>query len=469
MTFRYHGNWCGPGWSDGRYVQSTHGFAPAVDEFDETCRQHDFALSGGRSDRAADKAFYEANIGRGTKRTVAALLVLGRSMADRAFAGNKQTEETTTMNKQSLRGAKAKQQKGQGRPTPHNTRVAAPVSIGSVVRAVKTQHVQTKNGAILRGTDFIAPVEGTGVATFGLGKSALLSPAYFLSTFLGNMARSFEKYRWNKLRIHYVPKVATSAAGQIVLCSSHSVSEPCLSGESGTFLQRAMSQGNAAMGPLWMENYIDIEVKKDFKMVDPATTSDPDDAIAEELQVYVQTLASGQVGYLYAEYEVEFTELTYQPHATSIPIPTGPGLRVILADQLAVNAAGDDWTLVDTGASLNLASVPNGAIYRAVFDLQGSNPYTGGSFGNGFQLIATGRSNLTTTVVNQNAFPLTGGTTLYLVVFGSRVLVYTSIEAAINGNGSGQVFFNFASTVAGSYQFDLALIRLGVQTIAQVQ
>lgn len=468
MAFRYHGNWCGPGWSDGRSVPSTLGYAPAIDEFDETCRQHDFALSGGRSNFGADRAFYDDNVGKGFKRTLAAVAVLGRANLDHLFAANK-TKQLTTMTKPSLRGAAHKAPMKKNQPTPHNRIVAAPVALGSVVRAIKTQHIQTKNGAILRGTDFISPVEGQGVATFGLGKSALLSPAYFLSTFLGNMSRSFEKYRWNKLRIHYVPKVATSATGQVVLCSSHSVSEPCLAGESGTFLQRAMSQGNASMGPLWMENYIDITVSRDFKMVDPATTTDPDDAIAEELQVYVQTATAGQVGYLYAEYEIEFAELTYQPHATSIPITTGPGVRVTLRDQNGINSALDDWTLTEITSSLNIAGAPNGTVYRAVFDLQGSTCYTGSTFSSGFLVGLISRSDLTATAQTSSILALNGGSTLYLVVFGSRLVAYTSLEAAVNGSGTGQVFLSTGSTAIGSYNFDVAIVRLGITQLSTVQ
>jgi hypothetical protein len=470
MSFPYHGNWCGPGWSDGRNVPSTHGFAPAIDEFDETCRQHDFALSGGRSDLRADLKFARLNVGRGAKRTVAAVAVLGRALVDQLSAVNKNaTQHLETMTKPALRGTAKQQPRNTRNPTPHNRSVAAPVAIGSMVRAVKTQHIQTKNGAILRGTDFLSPVEGNGVTTFGLGKSALLSPAYFLSTFLGNMARSFEKYRWNKLRVHYVPKVATSAAGQIVLCSSHSVSEPCLQGEAGTFLQRAMSQGNAAMGPLWMENFIDIDVKKTFYMVDPTTTSDPDDAVAEELQVYTQTAVAGQVGYLYAEYEIEFSELTYQPHAAILPLSTGPGLRATLTEQNAVNAINDDWALIDPAGTLGLGTTNNGTIFRAVLDIQGSAIFTGGTFSAG--LGTTLYSHTTTAAITAavSPMPLVGGLTIYLVVSGSLLYAYSSLESAVSGAGSGQLAHRLASTAVGSYNFDVAIVRIGMALLPTVQ
>lgn len=465
MSIAYHGNWCGPGWSDGRRVSSTRGYAPAIDEFDETCRQHDFALSGGERNNDADYDFVKANLFEGPKRSLAAIAVLSRNLVDRMSTVNKFQE---TMTKPALRGSApaSKAMVSKNRPS---TSISAPVSIGTVMRSVRTKHVQTKNGSILAGSDFIAPVEGQGVSTFGLGKSAALSPAYFLGTFLGNLARSYEKYRWRRLRIHYVPKVSTSTAGQVVLCSSHSITEPCLQGESGTFLQRAMSQGNAAIGPLWMENYIDIDCKGNWLMVDPLTNSDLDDCIAEELQVYVQTQIAGQVGYLYAEYEIEFSQLTFQQHSLAIPIYTGPGLRVTLTDSLAVNVANDDWNLSDPTNTLALASTNNGSIFRAVFDIQPSIPYTGGTFATGFRIGSIYHSTVSVTSTITNTLPLTGGTTLYLVILGTTLAAYTSLEAAINGNGTGQVFLTNASTAIGSYVFDVALVRIGTALMPTVQ
>jgi len=478
MTFRYHGNWCGPGWSDGRYVPSTQGFAPAIDEFDETCRQHDFALSGGRSDFKADTSFVSANIGRGPKRTLAAVLVAGRAISDQLSTSNK-TSDTMTQN---LRGS-GKNQKSQKANTAHQAQkqgpiskagmkshsTGAPIAIGTVVRSTPTKHTQIKNGAILSGNDFIASVEGSGNGDFTIGKSAMLSPAYFLSTFLGNMARSFEKYRWKRLRIHYVPRVATTTTGQVVLCSSHSVSLPCLQGEAGTFLQRAMAQGNASLGPLWMENYIDIKCGNEFLMVDPTTTPDLDDAIAEELQVYVQSTVVGQVGYLYADYEIEFKDLTYQPHAVTIPVYTGPGLRARLTDVAAVNAVNDDWNLSDIDGTLNVASTGNGTIFRAVFDRSSSTAAAPATFSN--QLVAgiSGRTTTSAFQTDTSNLPLSGGSTFYLVIAGTRLLVYTSLEAAINGNGTGQIFHRTATTSAGNYFFDCAIVRISATSLATVQ
>nr|WPR18244.1 MAG: capsid protein [Crogonang virus 49] len=465
-------SWCGPYWSDGQFQESIRGYAPASSEFDETCRQHDFTYADNGDRRSADLLFARENIGRGFVRTAAGLAVglqgVLRSVDKRIPTKTELQEEmvTNTQNKR-LRGA--------GSSAPNNStglslkRGNAPVAMGSIIRQKPPKLTRQRDGASLIGTDFLDPVEGLGVSDFGIGKSALLSPAYFIGTFLGNLARSYEKYRWKRLRIHYVPKVSTATGGQIILTSSKSVSEPVLNPGSGTFLQRAMSQGNATMGPLWMENWIDIDCGEEWFLVDPATTTDPDDAVAEELQVFTQTTSAGQVGYLYAEYEVEFMNTMFTSHATSLPIYTGPGLRCTLTDAAAVNAINDDIVLTDPLNALGLSSVANGTIFRAVLDIAGSAAGTGATLANYANIITAYRTSITVQSSVTTAMSLVGGMTLYLVVVGSSLYPYTSLESAVNGNGTGELFVRTATTAIGTFVFDVALVRYGASILPTTQ
>lgn len=481
---RYHGKYCGPGWSEGKHQPSVVGQVVGDDDFDESCRKHDANYAINADLASADYDFYSENVGRGAKRTAAALAV-GLQGFLRAPDKYLPTFFTEEMNRNPrLRGAVTPNQKLQINPkqkqnnVPNGkvanmsiSRATPPVSIGTQISSMKPKLQRTNESARLVGNDFIGTVEGQGVSTFGLGKSALLSPAYFASTVLGNLARSFEKYRWNKLRVHYVPKVSTATVGQIVMCSQRSVSEPGLQPESGTFLPRAMSQGNAVFSPLWQPAAIDIDCNGDWKLVDPAISSDLDDSIHEELQVYTQISSTAQVGYLFAEYDISFQEPIYQPHSTNMPIFTGPGVRCTMIDGAAVNANGDDWTLTEGTTNLGLSTLPNGTILRAVFDLQGSSPATGITFATGYgsrvffhDTATTFANGIVTTV------PFVGGTTFYIVLSsGSICRVYTSIEAAITGLGSGQLFYTGATTVVGAYSCDVTLVRYGIATLASVQ
>lgn len=460
--------YCGPYWSAGKWQQSVVGLVAADNDLDECCKRHD-AHYATRKDAGwlneGDREFSSCARHEGPLGIAMAYAV----SANKLFRQSEPSPAGENMTKQ-LRGSATKANSQQMAPKGVIARKAgAPVSMGTVIRSKQPELVRSKNGAQLKGSDFVGTVECNGVADFGVGKSALLSPAYFVGTFLGNMARSFEKYRWKRLRIVYVPKVSTATGGQVILTSSHSVSEPVLNPNSGTFLQRAMAQGNATMGPLWMENYIDIDCDGDWKLVDPATTADPDDTIHEELQVFTQASIAGQVGYLYAEYEVEFSETIFQPHSTSLPIYTGPGNRVTLTDTVAVNAVSDDILLSDPSNSLSLATIPNGTIYRAVFDLAGSTAATGTTFSNYLNVAIVNRTNTSTTATAVTALSMVGGMTFYLLNYGTALIAYATLDAAINAGGTGQVFVRTATTAIGSYNFDVALIRYGNTVLPTTQ
>lgn len=467
-------NWCGPYWSDGQFQTSRRGHSPALNDFDETCREHDFTYADKGDLRSADLLFASKNIGRGFIRTGAGLAVglqgLFRSVDKRIPTKIQIQEEMIKQNnKTNLRGESKPRTIPTRKVDMNIRRAGAPVAIGSIIRQQKPKLIRQKDGASLHGTDFLGTVEGLGVADFGIGKAALLSPAYFVGTFLGNLARSFEKYKWKELIIHYVPKVSTSTGGQVILTSSKSVSEPVLNPNSGTFLQRAMSQGNATMGPLWMENYIEIACDDEWRLVDPATTADPDDAIAEELQVFSQTTVSGQVGYLYAEYIIEFQNTIFTPHSTSIPIYTGPGLRIFLSDSSGINAIGDDVVFVDPLNYLSLSSVANGTIFRMVFDAAGSTAPGGATLANYLSVAIAYKTNTVTSTSSLSNLALSGGTVLYGVIVGTLIYMYSSLEGAISGNGTAQLFVRSATLTSGSYAFDAAMIRHGTVVLAATQ
>jgi hypothetical protein len=471
MSIAYHGNWCGPGWSDGKFQPSTRGFAPAIDEFDETCRQHDFALADNPRDSHADHVFIKANIGSGNpKRQAAATAVFFRNILEPAENKNTSKNQKMTKNK-NLKNNSSKtsapyKRVASLRPTKE---VLAPVSLGSYTSMPSPKVSRNNDSARITGCDFIGTVECNGTATFGLGKSALMSPAFFQSTYLGNLCRSFERYKFNQLMVRYVPSVPTTVSGQVILCSQKSVSEPGLQPESGSFLSRALSQGNARMAAPWMDNFIKIDTDTEWRLVDPLTTIDADDCVLEELQVYTKCSVQGQVGYLIACYDIAFKEPIYQPHSTSLPIVTGPGLRAAMADTLAVNAAGDALRLQDAAGSLGLATVPNGTIYRMVFDIQGSLAPTGATFAGSFT-TSTAWHNTTATLINTTTgLTIIGGLTVFGVVVGTSINVYTSMEYAAAGNGTGQIYYNAITSAKGTWNFDFQLLHVGVALQPTIQ
>lgn len=73
---KYHGNYCGPYWSDGKRQKSVaRGTTKPIDAFDSSCQRHDAVYATGGDLKAADYEFYKENIGKGVKRSVAAIAV----------------------------------------------------------------------------------------------------------------------------------------------------------------------------------------------------------------------------------------------------------------------------------------------------------------------------------------------------------------------------------------------------------
>jgi len=483
-----YGNYCGPYWSDGAFQTSVVGTMKPVDEFDETCMVHDAHYARAGDLKLADYEFARANIGRGVLRTAAGLVVGSQGFlrrGSRSGAPNIKRNTPNTLNilesnmqsnsskNNSLRGKQGKKQSNP-RQTSSKSEVqvathAVPATIGTTIRMVRPIVVRNGNTARITGRDFLGTVSVAATTTFGVSTTALLSPAYFASAFLGNLCRSYESYRWDKLRIHYVPACSTSTTGSVVLASSHAVTQPALSGESSNFLPRALTQGNASMGPLWEHGYIDIDcTSRQWRLVDPTSSVDLDDNIHEELQVYYSASSSLVAGYLLAEYTCSFNEPVYQPHSTAIPIPTGPGTVCTFTDNIGVNAAGDDWNL-SCLSGLTLATVNPGTIYRAVFDLVGSTAPTGTTFNNYLNAAVFSHATTSTFGVQTTYAPLVGGFTCYLVCDSSSVKAFASIESARGGIGSGQLMTRTATTAAGTYRFIVSMVGQDPATATSVQ
>lgn len=74
LSFAFHGNYCGPGWSAGKYQLSVRDpTVPAVDKLDEACMEHDAAYFDGVDLYEADMRFARRTFGRSVKGSIAGL------------------------------------------------------------------------------------------------------------------------------------------------------------------------------------------------------------------------------------------------------------------------------------------------------------------------------------------------------------------------------------------------------------
>lgn len=88
LGIRYHGNYCGPGWSGGLHQDSVRSTVLPVDDFDASCQDHDAAYADAGDLAQADMKFYRTNIGQGVKRSFAAMAVGMQGLVRSSFPEN---------------------------------------------------------------------------------------------------------------------------------------------------------------------------------------------------------------------------------------------------------------------------------------------------------------------------------------------------------------------------------------------
>jgi hypothetical protein len=481
MSIPYHGNWCGPGWSNGSRQPSVRGTAPAIDEFDQTCRDHDFTYADGMGDNDADDVFFNANIGRGLKRSVAALLVKSNRLVRPSTI--KQDSKQIEMSR--MRGAKVlpvrsmpvpvptKQSRipapraGTNRREPQRSAAglrvtAAPVSLGTTIVATRPRQSRTSRGCRIQGREFMASVYEYNNSNWQLSALCPLHPAYFVNSTIGNVCRGFSRFRWNGLTVHFVSRQPTSVTGEIALTYSANNCLPAENGAGGGFLPRVMSRGNAILGPLWLGHSIVIPCDQVVRDVDAFASIDFNLNVMGEVQAYTLSGVTDTAGYLLFEYDIEFMDVMYQPHSTIIPVPTGTGAQYTLTDTSATPTAANAVQF----SNATLAAAANGTVYRCVLDLDQSTLATGTTAANAWQSNTAYASSLTAITSTGTAQTLVDGLQLYVAVVGTSLYAYTSYESAVNGDSTGQIFYKTTGSSAASIVVIAYFVRMGSALLA---
>lgn len=459
-SIRYHGNYCGPGWSDGKYQSSVIGSTPPVDDFDATCQAHDAAYHYGNDLSRADWEFAASNFLQGPKRTLAAIGVATQAILRGNDSIIKQPNEsiTTTHNMTNLRGAR-----------PSVTLTSMPAAMGYTIRSTAPQIKRKGNTTTIVGADYAGSVVTSNTNNYQPAASVFLNPAYFQNAMLGSQARVFEKFRFTRASVHYIPAVPTDTDGQLVMCSTRTVKEPFINGSSSTFLSRALSQGNAVACPLWKETILDVECNGDWQIVDALIDGDLDDCIQEEVQCYTTASLTLTAGILMLHYEIEFKDPLYTFHSTVIPVPMGNGSYGTLVDNSAANSINDTIRLTTATGTLSFGGGV-GSVYRLVFRQEASTLPTGPA---NWAAVAAIQNNMgtnsTSIAAAATTISLTTGTVLYGLYVGSDVALYSSLEAASLGGTGGQLIYAANTTVAGTWAFLGQMVRLGdaVRVVSQ--
>jgi len=256
MSVKYHGKYCGPGWSAGKYQPSVKSRVPPDDEFDATCKVHDGAYAYPTNSQARSKAddeFYKQNIGGGPKRAIAALAVKAASKIMRAqernptgirFRGTtkppRQRKSAKSRARAQLDQRKRLTQNGQlinsitnnklieRNPSPtmtrnnnnkykaNNTKTKAAVAVSKTVRIAKPKFKSATDGiTTITHREFVAPVYSSVTGNYDTINCNPGLDASF--PWLASVANGYERYKFLKLEYTFVSAAATSERGRVGL------------------------------------------------------------------------------------------------------------------------------------------------------------------------------------------------------------------------------------------------------------
>lgn len=284
MSFAYHGNFCGPGWSAGEWQNSVVSDVEPIDEFDASCKVHD-ELYATRGDLgAADSEFAYQNLTSLSPKRMFAGAIVGAQGFARAVLNRSQlamstmlpfddpyqgfdlfTEELegretgedklTTIkqplntlfkrqemkNKTNNKKSKTSQPRSLPPAAPRrpvgqangrtggrgNTRniTAAPVSLGVGITTRKPRYsVSRTGGTVITHREYIGQV--TGAATF-TATAYECNPGSALTTpWLSRIASNYDAYVWKQLKYVYVPAVSSATAGRFIMAFNYNAADP---------------------------------------------------------------------------------------------------------------------------------------------------------------------------------------------------------------------------------------------------
>nr|WRQ65724.1 structural protein [Tolivirales sp.] len=336
-----------------------------------------------------------------------------------------------------------------------------PTSIGTTISSVTPSTIRTQDGLVIVGREFLCQVQQINTpSSWYCGAICPLHPAYYPAGVMGNTCRAYQQYRFRKVIVHFVTKLPTTTNGEVAMAYSKNILLAANNGNSASFIPRVMTQGKAVLGPLWTNHSMVVPVDSVWRQVDAFSATNIAANINGEILVYSLAATTEVSGYLLIDYELEFKDTMFSPHSSQLPISLGPGVKgdIVIPSTTALDGV--------RGANATLSAFANGTVYKIVVDIDATTWGSGTTASNAWTVgVAYNTSTTPGSTIATSNFSVNDGSVWYLAVVGGNLWLYSSYEAACNGNTSGQVFQRTTSTSDTSVSVIYYLVRYGVAQI----
>jgi len=348
----YHGNYCGPGWSAGEYQDSVVSDVHAIDEFDDTCKLHDAAYATNGDLLHADLLFAYRNIGKGYKRSAAAIAVGGQAAIraiDKYIPKVYQDKE-----KMSFRGNKVQVAHLNKEPVKSNTaqnafatQVNAPASMGTVLRGGGVVSTKKSKDNISMDVQVCVgrPAAALQSATPELVALQYLSPIALGNDEVQNMTRVYQHYRITSAKVHFRAIQGTNIGGEVIIVADSDPNYRPINTTGGTtFYQRALATKHALLSPIWLSESMDLPVDTAWKLCDNANSTTLEEFESGVVYIYsdAATLISG---FFIISLKIEFSGLRFNSRNLIAGSFLGLGTRQSITVTAPTSGADATWTI----------------------------------------------------------------------------------------------------------------------------
>ncbi len=332
----------------------------------------------------------------------------------------------------------------------------APVSIGNSVRGSQPQTTTYQDGARVVGRDFAFQCLGTAsaISNWELIGGMPITPCVMPSSVLRNFCQMYNKFKVNKVCIHYITSSPTSQSGDILFYYERDRFAPMVDYSNSSFLPYVLSDSNTVIGPQWSNHSMVIDPVKDWKTTLFGNQTDLNEDACGSIFMFSKTSGTNSPGYILIDYDITFREMSVNPRAGSLPIARGQmstfgfGHNAVAVTAGTAYPAGIRGTDISGINSQYPSGYRNGDIYKCTVCATSSlllNTWTSVNLSNLF----TYSSDIDTPVVIDDGFTF-----------------YIALVDAVAGGGSTPSFyayptFDLAST-SGSAGSNVGCFRMGV-------
>lgn len=268
--------------------------------------------------------------------------------------------------------SKASTQRSPGSFGPVSQINTAPVSVGNSIRGSKPRVTQTTSGARVVGRDFAFALSSSAstITGFELIGGMPVTPCCLPSSVLRNYCQMFQKFKINRIVVHYITSSPTSQAGDILFYYERDAYAPMCDYSSSSFLPFVLSDSNTVIGPQWTNHSMLVQPSPEWKTTLYGNQSDINEDKSGTIFMFSKTNAANSPGYVLIDYDISFRELAVNPRAGTLPIARAQSSFVCLNTNGSNLTAGTafSWNLTTGKTIANATSaVPTGTVSGDIF------------------------------------------------------------------------------------------------------